>query len=182
MSDPVPTPTATPAAPAPPAPAPASRRLLAIVVAIAGAVLLAIAVQGGHWWHLHAPELGDVTIGPLSSHRCFAGDCKVVGLGWVGGTLGWARAGQAVYAGALCAAALLVFSAASLAARRVIRVVAKSGVVAAVTATVAAVAFVAMFPGLDGAELGRGLWLFVAGTVLAVAGQILILRTPVAKR
>jgi hypothetical protein len=174
MSDPAPT---TPAAPVP-----ASRRWLAIGVAIAGAVLLAIAVQGGHWWQLHATELGDVTIGPMSTHRCFGGDCKVVGLGWIGGTLGWARAGQAVYAGALCAAALLVFSAASLAARRVIRVVAKSGVVAAITAAVAGVAFVALFPGLEGAALGRGLWLFVGGIVLAVAGQILILRAPVAKR
>jgi len=150
------------------------KRIATIGLALIGAALLALAVQGGRWW-----TIDDITIGPVSSHRCFAGDCRVVGLGWVGGTTGWARAGQATYAAGLCAAALLVFSAAGAASRRVIRILARSGLVAAVTAAVSGAVFAGLFPGVAGSELGRGAWFYLAGVIIAVVAQVMVLRLPV---
>jgi hypothetical protein len=150
-----------------------TRRLVTIAVALASAALLAIAVQGGRWW-----QVGDFSIGPVSSHRCFDGDCRVVGLGWVGASEGWARAGMATYAAALCTAALLVISAAALASRRVIKAIARSGLVAAITAATAAGVFVALFPGGAGTTYGRGAWFHAAGVVLAIAVQLSVVRMP----
>jgi hypothetical protein len=159
-----------------------ARRITAIAVALAGAGLLALAVQGGRWWEITDATIGDVTIGPVSSYRCFSGDCRVAGLGWIESVGGWTRAGQATYAAGLCAAAMLVFSAAGLAAKKVIRIVAKSGLVAALTAAVSGGVFVAMFPGVSGAGLGRGFVFYALGVALAIAGQVLVLRAPVEPR
>jgi hypothetical protein len=144
-----------------------------IAAALAGATLLAIAVQGARWW-----QVGDVSIGPISSHRCFSGECRVVGLGWLGGGTGWARLGQATYVAALLAALLAVIVAGTLAAKRVVRVAAKSGLVAAGTALVAGGLFLAMFPGADGASLGHGVWMYTGGLALAIAAHVLLLKTP----
>jgi hypothetical protein len=156
------------------------RRTVTITLAVVAAALLAIAVQGGRWWNV-----GDVaTIGPLSSHRCFDGDCRVVGLEWVGAGGGWIRIGIATYVAGLLAAALVLFTAAGIAARRQLtprrRAIARSGLVAAITAAVAGGAFIALYPGFGDASLGRGAWCYLAGVVLAVAAQIVALRTPVA--
>jgi hypothetical protein len=153
-----------------------AHRPVTITLALVGAALLAIAVQGGRWWNV-----GDVaTIGPLSSHRCFDGDCRVVGLDWVGAGGGWIRIGIATYAAGLLAGAMLLFTAAGIAARRELtparRLIARSGLVAALTATVAGGAFVAMFPALGDASLGRGAWLYLAGVMVAVGVQIAVLR------
>jgi hypothetical protein len=150
------------------------RRLLTIAAALAGAALLAIAVQAGRWW-----QVGDVSIGPVSSHRCFSGECRVVGLGWLGGGTGWARLGQATYAAALLAALLLVVVAGALAGRRVVRIAAKSGLVAAGTALISGALFVAMFPDVEGASLGYGVALYAGGLVLAIVAHVMLLRTPV---
>jgi hypothetical protein len=146
---------------------------MTIGIALAGAVLLAIAVQGTRWW-----EVGDVTIGPVSSHRCFSGECRVVGLEWLGGGTGWARLGQATYVAALLAALLAVIVAGALAAKRVVRIAAKSGLVAAGTALVAGALFLAMFPGAEGASLGHGVWMYAGGAALAIAAHVMLLRTP----
>ena len=149
------------------------RRALTIGIALAAATLLAIAVQGARWW-----EVGDVTIGPISSHRCFAGECRVVGLAWLGGGTGWARLGQATYVAALLSALSLVIVAGALAAKRVVRIAAKSGLVAASTAVVAGVLFLVMFPGAEGASLGHGVWMYAGGLALAIAAHVRLLRTP----
>ena len=148
------------------------RRFLIIAIALAGATLLAIAVQGGRWW-----TVDDVTIGPFASSRCFDGECKSVGLGWVpGASSAWLRTGTATYAAALCAALLLVVVGGSLAAKRVLRRLAASGLVAALTAAVTGGLFIALYPGIPDDAIDRGLWLYLGGVVLAVVANVLVLR------
>jgi hypothetical protein len=48
--------------------------------------------------------------------------------------------------------------------------------VAIASASLAGTVFVATFPGVSGAHIARGAWLFVAGIVLAIAAAISVLR------
>jgi hypothetical protein len=125
--------------------------------------------------------VGDIaTIGPLSSERCFESNCRVVGIEWIGAGNGWVRTGIATYTAGLLAAALLMFTAAGIAARRALtparRAIARSGLVAAITAAIAGVGFVAFYPGLEGSSLGRGAWCYLAGVVIAAGVQLAVLR------
>jgi hypothetical protein len=152
------------------------RRLITIALALVAASLLALAVQGGRWWTIGDSALGDVAIGPLAGSRCDTGECKRIGLGWLGGGEGWTRAGIATYTAGLLAALLLVISAALLAARKIVRPVAGSGLVAVVTAGIAGAAFFALFPGAAGTAVSRGAWLYAAGVLLAAAAHLSVLR------
>src|SRR5687767_13084741 len=97
------------------------RRIATIVVALVGACLLALAVQGGAWWTVGDPAIGDVEIGPIAGTRCTGGECTSIGLAWLGGGSGFSRAGMATYTAGLLAALLLVISAALLASKKVVR-------------------------------------------------------------
>lgn len=120
--------------------------------------------------------MGDIAIGPISTSRCFDGDCKVVGIDWVGAGEGWARAGLATYVAGLVAAALLVIVSALLASKRLFKVLAKSGLVAVATALVSAVVFIAKFPDFPGVSIARGTWMYAGGLVLAIAAHVSVLR------
>ena len=151
-------------------------RWIFVVLALGAACAFAFSVQLGRWW-----SIGDVEIGPTGSRHCFgAGDCKLAGLAWVGGGDRWMRLGMSTWAGGLGATLMLVIMAARLAANRVPKLVAKSVLVAIATASLVGTAFVATFPGITGATLDRGAWLFVAGVALALAAAIGVLRSPAA--
>lgn len=128
--------------------------------------------------------IGDVEIGPYGSRHCFGvGECKLAGLAWVGGGDRWMRLGMATWAGGLVSVLMLVVMSARLAVKAVPKLVAKSVLVAIATASLAGTVFVAQFPGIEGASLARGAWLFVLGIALALAAAIWVLRaTPAARR
>jgi hypothetical protein len=151
-----------------------SRRWIAVVLALAGASLLAIAVEAGHWWDV---GLG-VSIGPVSSVNCMNVGCTTGGLGWIGGSELWPRIGVATFAAGAIAAVVLVLLAGALAARRGGTLLAQLATVSVITALVVAVLFVALFPGLNGAEVGRGLWMYLAGAVAGIAATIVTRRLP----
>ena len=154
-------------------------RWLVIALALAAACAFAFSVQLGKWW-----AIGDVAeIGPFGSRHCFgAGECKHADVAWVGGGDRWMRLGMATWAGGLVAAFMLVVMSARLAANKVPKLVAKSVLVAIATASLAGTAFVATFPGIEGASLARGAWLFVTGIVLALTAAITVLRASPAAR
>jgi hypothetical protein len=174
------------------------RRIVTIALALVAASLLALAVQGGRWWTLDDVALGDVAIGPISGSRCAAPapakpeppyderagsasaaparECKPIGLGWLGGDEGWTRTGIATYTAGLLAALMLVISAGLLAAKKTVRVIAGSGLVAVVTAAIAGAAFFATYPGLAGTAVGRGAWFYAGGIVMAAAAHLSVLR------
>ena len=119
----------------------------------------------------------DVTIGPTHSTSCFQGRaCMKGGLAWVDGSDLWIRAGVATYAAGLLLAAVCVLLGAAIASGRIGRLPAKLSIVAAITAVGATAAFVATFPALTGASMGRGLVLMGAGVAAAIAAAVLTLR------
>lgn len=154
-------------------------RWISVALALIGACSLALAVQGGRWW-----SMGDaVTIGPGGTTACFDGDCRGVGLEWIGGTELWRRAGIATLAAALIAALTLVALAGSLAARRAGRLAASTALVATLTAAVAGVVFVTTFPDVesmggpsDAPRLGHGVALYGLGVLIAAAATVVVLR------
>ncbi len=89
---------------------------------------------------------------------------------------------MATWAGGLVATFMLVVMSARLAANKVPKLVAKSVLVAIATASLAGTVFVATFPGLQGASLARGAWLFAIGVVLALVAAIRVLRSNPAAR
>jgi hypothetical protein len=146
-------------------------RWIIVVLAVIAATAFAMSVQGGRWW-----SIGEVDIGPFGATQCFGGDCRPAGLGWLGGTARFERTGMATWAGALISAFVLLVLAAGVASRRIPKLAAKTVLVATFTALAAGVGFVVQFPGLDGASLDRGLWLFVAGVACSVGAAIAVLR------
>jgi hypothetical protein len=129
-------------------------------------------VQAGRWWHI-----ADVEIGPFGSKHCFdTGDCRISSLAWVGGGDRWMRLGVATWAGGLVATLMLVITAARLASNRVPKLVAKSVLVAIAVASLAGTMFVVTFPGMAGATLARGAWMFVLAIALGLAAAISVLR------
>ena len=154
-------------------------RWIVVALALAAACAFAFSVQLGKWW-----AIGDVAeIGPFGSRHCFgAGECKHADVSWVGGGDRWMRLGMATWAGGLVTAFMLVVMSARLAANRVPRLVAKSVLVSIATASLAGTVYVATFPGVEGAGLARGAWLFAIGVVLALAAAITVLRATSAER
>lgn len=141
------------------------RRLITIALAIVGAALFAVAVQGGRWWDVGP----DVHVGLSATERCFGGDCAYSTLAWAGGSPTWERLGVATYVGALLTALALVALGGAVAARRTGRLAAAVVTVALVTATAVAIGFHALAPVLPGATLGRAPFLFVGAVVAALA-------------
>ncbi|MDQ3365559.1 MAG: hypothetical protein M3680_09035 [Myxococcota bacterium] len=145
-------------------------RWVTVGLALIAATAFGLAVQLGRWW-----SVADVQIGPFGSRHCFAGDCQPAGLGWIGNPQ-WMRFGIATWAAGLIALFVLVLLAAGVASRRVPRLVAKCALVSIVTATLVATGFVALFPGVPGASLDRGIWLFAVAVVTGVAAAVTVLR------
>jgi hypothetical protein len=156
------------------------RRYILIGISLIAASLLALSVQGGRWWSI-GPE---VAIGPVATIHCFGSggggdggdDCQRGGLGWTGGSPRWVQSGTAAYAAALIAAFALVALAASLAARRPGRVAAGATAVGTLTALAMGSLFIATFPGVQGAAIDRGIWLFGGGLMVAGIAAITVLR------
>lgn len=150
-------------------------RWLVVGIAVIAAGAFALSVQAGRWWSVAGFDAG-FEIGPSGSYRCFGGDCRSVGLGWLGGTERWMRTGTGVWTAGLLSMLVLLVVAAAVAARRVPRLAAKTALVSIGTAAVTGALFVAQFPGVSGAEVDRGLPLFGAAIVLGAAACVAVLR------
>jgi hypothetical protein len=146
-------------------------RWLTIAIALAAACAFAIAVQGGRWW-----SVGDVEIGPFGSRSCVTGECRPTNLGWVGGSERWIRTGMGTWAAGLIAMLLLLMIAGALAAKRVPRLVARTALVAIATGALTGALFVVQYPGVTGASVDRGLWLFGGAIVLGTFAAVRVLR------
>lgn len=146
-------------------------RWIAIGLGLLAACAFAFAVQTP-WW-----SVGEVTIGPFGSRHCFGGECRETGLSWLGGADLWMRSGVAARYGGYIAMFVLIVVAGSAAAKRVPVLFARTSLVAIVTATVAAVYFIAAFPGVTGGTVGIGMFLFAGAVIAGVASAIVVLRS-----
>ena len=146
-------------------------RWIIVVLALVAASAFAISVWAGRWW-----SIGDVEIGPFGSKQCFGGDCRPTSLTWVGGSERWMRMGMATWAGGLISMFVLMIVAAAVASNRIPRLAARTALVAIATAVVTGIAFIALYPGVDGASVDRGLFLFAGAVVLGAAAAIAVLR------
>ena len=142
-----------------------------VVLALLAASAFAISVQAGRWW-----SVGDVEIGPFGSRNCFGGECRPTSLSWIGGTERWARFGVATWAGGLLAMLVLLAMAGASAAKRVPKLVARMALVSVATTLAAGIGFIAQFPGVEGAAIDRGLWMWIAGIALGTIAAILVVR------
>lgn len=142
-----------------------------IVLALLAAAAFAISVWAGRWW-----SVGDVEIGPFGSKQCFGGECRPTSLTWVGGSERWMRVGMATWAGGLISMLMLVITAAGVAAKRIPRLAARTALVSIATVTVTGVMFVMQYPGVDGATVDRGLWLWIAAIILGGIAAISVVR------
>jgi hypothetical protein len=146
-------------------------RWLCTLFGLVGAGAFALSVQVGAWWTVP----GVLKIGPRM--QCFdAGECIPTGMSWVKGSAQWERLGVATWAAGLVGALVLVILAATIAAGRVPKLVAKMAIVAMLTALVASTAFVAKFPGVTGGELGNGALLYIAAIVLGATTAVTTVR------
>jgi hypothetical protein len=142
-----------------------------VVIALLAAAAFAISVWAGRWW-----SIGDVEIGPFGSKQCFGGDCRPTSLTWVGGSERWMRMGMATWAGGLISMLVLLITAAGVAAKRVPRLAARTALVAIGTTTITGVLFVMQYPGVDGATVDRGLWLWLAAIILGSIAAVGVVR------
>lgn len=147
-------------------------RWITVVALLIAAFAFAMSVWGGRWW-----SIDDVAIGPYGSTHCFGADCKHAGLGWIGGTERWMRTGMATWAGGVLSMIALLGVAGAIAARRVPRLAAKMTLVAISTTLLTGVAFIVQFPGVAGATIDRGMWMFVVGVISGLAATLMALRT-----
>jgi len=86
--------------------------------------------------------------------------------------------GMATWAGGLMAMLVLLITAAGVAAKRIPRLAARTALVAIATVTVTGVLFVMQYPGVDGATVDRGLWLWLAGIILGSIASVSVVRAP----
>jgi peptidoglycan biosynthesis protein MviN/MurJ (putative lipid II flippase) len=86
------------------------------------------------------------------------------------------RTGTGVWAAGLLSMLMLLVVAGAVAARRVPRLAAKVALVSIATAAVTGALFVIQFPGVQGAEMDRGIALFGAAIALGAAACIAVLR------
>jgi hypothetical protein len=115
-------------------------------------------------------------IGPFGSYRCFDGECRSAGLGWIGGSERWMRTGTGVWAAGFLSMFTLLVVAGAVAAGRVPRLAAKVALVSIATAAITGALFVIQFPGVQGAGVDRGLLLFVAAVALGATSCVAVLR------
>lgn len=142
-----------------------------VAIAVLAAAAFAISVWAGRWWSIEGVE-----IGPFGSKQCFGGDCRPTSLSWIGGSERWMRTGMATWAGGLIAMLVLLVTAAGVAAKRIPRLAARTALVAIATVTITGVLFVMQYPGVDGATVDRGLWLWLTGIVLGSIAAVSVMR------
>lgn len=148
-------------------------RWVIVILAVLAAVGFALGVQSA-WW-----SIAEVGLGPFGSRHCFGGDCRPGGLGWVIGADDlWLRSAVATRAAGYIAMFALLMFAGALAAKREPRLVARGTLASIVTAIAAGAYFGFSFPGLAGASIGRGLFLFVAAIALGIAAVVLFMTAP----
>jgi hypothetical protein len=145
--------------------------LTTIALSLVAAACFAMAVHGGRWW-----TIGEIGVGPVSTQRCFDGACESGSLAWASGSEVWERAGTATWAAGLVASLVLVALAGALAARRAGRLAAGMAVVATFTAIAAGGVFISQRPPIEGVQIARGVWLYSAGIVLALAAALAAMR------
>ncbi len=156
------------------APMTSTRRWITVAVALVGAALAALSVQVGAWWQVDP----GILIGPRGSRHCFDGECRRGTLGWLRGSSTWELAGTLAFASALVLAAILVFTAGALAARRHPHQVARSTWVAITLCLVSGAGFFLAFPGLAGAHAAWGPLALVGAITCAAVTATSILRAP----
>ncbi len=142
-----------------------------VALALIAAAAFAISVWAGRWW-----SIGDVEIGPFGSKQCFGGECRPTSLTWVGGSERWMRMGMATWAGGLIAMLVLLITAAGVAAKRVPRLAARTALVSIGTVTITGVLFIMQYPGVDGATVDRGLWLWLGAIILGSIAAVAVVR------
>jgi hypothetical protein len=123
------------------------------------------------WW-----SIGEVTIGPFGSRHCFTGECRETGLSWLGGSDLWMRSGIATRAAGYIAMFVLLMFGGAVAAKREPKLVARGALAAIITAAAAGAYFAAAFPGLGGAGMSYGVFLYVGAVALGVAAIVVFLR------
>jgi len=148
------------------------RRWIVLALALAGACAFAVSVWVGDWW-----TVGDATIGPFGSHACFGGECSGRGLAWIGADDLWMRSAVATGAAGVIAMFLLTAVAGAVAAKRVPKMLARSALVAILTALACGLYFVAKFPGVGGAtsQIDIGPRLYALGALLGIASTVVTL-------
>ena len=150
-------------------------RFIPLVLALLAASAFAFAVQTA-WWATEG-----VTIGPYGSRHCFGGECGERGLAWLGGADLWMRMGVASRAAGFISMFILVVVAGALAAKRVPTLMARSALVAILTAAVTGGYFALNLPtGALGNQhgYGPGIFLFITAIVLGIAAAIFTFRLP----
>jgi len=151
-------------------------RFIPLALALLAASAFALAMQMA-WW-----TAAEVSIGPFGSRHCFGGECRESGLGWIGGSDLWMRAGVAARAGGYIAMFVLVIVAGALAAKRVPTLMARAALVAIATVLVAGGYFAIAFPSLPAASVSTGLFLFAGAVGLGIAAAVLTLRLPIPEK
>jgi hypothetical protein len=145
-------------------------RWTVVVLALLGAFSFALAVQST-WW-----SIGEVSIGPFGARHCFGGDCRESGLTWIGGSELWMRSAVATRAAGFIAMFVLIAFAGGVAAKREPRLVSRGALASIVTAVATGAYFAAAYPGLPGASVGRGPFLYFAGVGFGVAAVVVFVR------
>jgi hypothetical protein len=145
-------------------------RWIVVALALLGGSAFALSVQVGMWW-----SVGEVSIGPFGARHCFGGECRRSGLGFLEGGDLWMRSGTATGAGGLIAMFALLVLAARVASNRIPKLAAKASLVAIATATACGGYFLFEFPGLGGASIDHGVYLFAIAIVLGVAAATSVL-------
>jgi hypothetical protein len=155
-----------------------NKRFVVVGFALVAAIAFAISVQGGRWWSVEE----FVEIGPFGGRRNFGNQgWQSTSLGWIGAGDRWMRLGIATWAAGLLSTLMLVILAGLVAGRRIPRLLAKSTLVAIATAAIAGTWYFVSYPGVQGATVDRGAYLFPIAVLLGAAGAIAVVRTrPVA--
>jgi len=152
-------------------PLPSRTRWLVVGLALVGAGLFALSVQGGAWWSLE-----DYEVGPFGSRNCLGG-CHASNLAWLGGSPTWIRLGMATWAGGLLSTLTLVVVAAGVAAKRIPQLAARTAIVAVGTATIAGIAFFVGYPSeITQLHVDRDVVIFVLAVIAGAAAAVMVLR------
>lgn len=157
------------------------RAWLVVVLGLGAGLLLLIGGFTMGWWTYADGEL-EVAIGLREARMCRPGQsdraCSAVSLQRLisGDDVRWLRAGTGSYAVAWMAAMLSLAMAGLRAAGKASRLLARTGLVAAVSAGVVGALFVAWAPADVAREAGYGMGLYFGGAALAAACAVLGLR------
>jgi hypothetical protein len=146
-------------------------RWITVGIALCAAFAFALSVQSA-WW-----TMSSVTVGPFGTRNC-PGGADECGFTWLGTNHDlFMRAAVATRAGGYIAMFIYIMIAGAVAAKRTPALLSKSGIVAILTATVAAVTFFVKFPGAFAEpSLGAGPVLFAVGVISAAAASVRVLR------